>query len=176
MVGIMAVTSLHMRDGVQSEAMIPFVISLHIIGMYAFSPYVGKLVDSVGPNLVIAMGAIQLLIGAEVASHTDAEHAMGHFVGLFLVGTGWSFAVVAGSALLTASTPLEQRVGVQATADFIMTLTGAAAGITSGIIVESRSYEDLAHWAGFLAIALTILALGGIVLALRKRQATTAPA
>ncbi|MGY9073654.1 MAG: MFS transporter [Acidimicrobiales bacterium] len=175
MVGIMAVTSLHLRDGVQSEAMIPFVISLHIIGMYAFSPYVGKLVDSVGPNLVIAMGAIQLLIGAEVASHTDAEHAMGHFVGLFLVGTGWSFAVVAGSALLTASTPLEQRVGVQATADFIMTLTGAAAGITSGIIVESRSYHDLAHWAGFLAIALTILALGGIVLALRKPQATPAP-
>jgi MFS family permease len=170
MVGIMAVTSLHLRDGVESENMIPFVISLHIVGMYAFSPYAGKLVDRIGPNVVIALGAIQLLIGAEVASHTEAQHAMGHFVGLFLVGTGWSFAVVAGSALLTSSTPLEKRVGVQATADFIMTLTGAAAGITSGIIVESRSYEDLSHWAGFLAIALIVLALVGVVRALRLRQ------
>ena len=64
---------------------------------------------------------------------------------------------------MTASFPAHERVGVQATADVLMTATGAAAGISSGLIVEERSFEDLAHWAFFVAIGLGVLAAMAIV-------------
>ncbi len=163
MVGVMTVTPLHMRDGEQNGVVIGVMMSLHIVGMFAFSPYVGRLVDRFGAEIMIALGAILLAFGSEVASHTSAPDAAGHLWGLFFVGIGWSFAAVAGSTLMTASFPIQQRVGVQATADVMMTATGAAAGIFSGLIVEERSFEDLAHWAFFVAIGLGVLAALAIV-------------
>jgi len=45
MVGVMTMTPLHMRDGNQDLQIVGFVISLHVIGMYAFSPVVGWFAD-----------------------------------------------------------------------------------------------------------------------------------
>lgn len=169
MVGIMAVTSLHMDDGDQSKLMISLVISLHIVGMFMFSPIVGRLVDRIGPHLVITGGALQLFAGAQIAAQTQSHELGGHLIGLFLVGTGWSFCVIAGSALLTSSTPTEQRVGVQATADFLMTLLGAVAGVTSGRVVEVRSFKELSNAAAMLAVALLVFALVALVRNPRNR-------
>ena len=91
MVGVMTVTPLHMKDGGQSTTFIGLMISLHIVGMYAFSPLVGKLTDRLGCEVMIGLGALMLALGAEVASHTSAPDAMGHIVGLFLVGVGVEF-------------------------------------------------------------------------------------
>lgn len=158
MVGVMTVTPIHMQDGDQSPIVIGMMMSIHIVGMFAFSPLVGRLVDRLGAELMIGIGAIQLAVGSEIASHTSAPDAPGHIIGLFFVGTGWSCAVVAGSSLLTASFVLSERVGVQATADVLMTALGAAAGVSSGLVVEERSFHDLAHWATFVAIGLAVVA------------------
>ncbi|MEZ5226108.1 MAG: hypothetical protein R2710_05375 [Acidimicrobiales bacterium] len=60
--------------------------------MYFLSPIVGWLVDRFGSRPVIAAGGVILFIGSEMASHTRAEDSLGVFVGLFLVGVGWSSA------------------------------------------------------------------------------------
>lgn len=88
MVGVMAVTSLHMLDGDQPRYMISLVISFHIVGMYAFSPWVGRFVDRFGSELMIAAGSVQLFIGAETASHTSAEDAPGVLAGGHHLGPG----------------------------------------------------------------------------------------
>ncbi|MCP3910313.1 MAG: MFS transporter, partial [Actinomycetia bacterium] len=110
MVAVMTATPLHMDDGAHEVQIIGFVISLHIIGMYFFAPIVGILVDRIGPRPLIAAGGIVLFLGSELASHTEAQHSMGVFSGLFLIGVGWSFGLVAGSSLLTGSFPIEKRV------------------------------------------------------------------
>ena len=120
MVGVMTLTPLHMEGGGQEFKVIGWVISLHIVGMYAFSPIVGWLVDRVGPHLMIGLGGVILFVGAELASHTDPEHSTGLFVGLMMIGLGWSFGLIAGSALLTASFGVSERVEVQGGADFMM--------------------------------------------------------
>ncbi len=157
MVGVMTVTPIHMRSGDQSDLIVGVMISLHIVGMYAFSPYVGRMVDRIGGELMIAIGAVTLAVGSEIASHTNAEHATGHLIGLFMVGVGWSCSVVAASSLLTASFANGERVGVQATSDVLMTGTGALAGIYSGRVVETRSFGQLAHWAFYVSVALAVL-------------------
>ncbi len=159
MVGIMTVSPLHMSQGDQNALIIGVMLSLHIAGMFAFSPYVGWLVDRVGGQLIIIIGALILAVGSVTAASTEAQHATGLLSGLFLVGIGWSCCVVAASSLLTASFPVERRVSVQATADVLMTALGAAAGVSAGLAVEQRSYADLANGGAWVAVALGIAAV-----------------
>ena len=149
------------------------MLSLHITGMFAFSPYVGWLVDRIGAQAVILIGAGALAFGAEIAANTHAAHANGHLWGLFLIGIGWSCCVVAASSLLTASFPVERRVSVQATADVLMTALGAAAGISSGLAVEHRDYADLARWGSWAGVLLGVLAAIALVRHLRVARRIT---
>lgn len=163
MVGIMTATPLHMENGAHELQIIGFVISLHIVGMYFFAPLVGMLVDRIGPPTIIAAGGMILFAGAELASHTDAEDSLGVFVGLFLVGLGWSFGLIAGSSLLTSSFSITERVAVQGTADLVMSASGALAALSAGVVFELASYHALSHYAGFGAIALSVLAIWGLI-------------
>ncbi|MGZ0228486.1 MAG: MFS transporter [Acidimicrobiales bacterium] len=168
MVGVMIMTPLHMKDGDHEVRIIGFVISVHVVGMYAFSPLVGWLVDKVGPRIMIATGGVILFSGAELAAHTDAEDRMGVFVGLFLVGLGWSFCVVSGSSLLTGSFSLADRVSVQGAGDLMMVASGAGAGLSAGVIADWRGYHSLSHWAGLIGLALSAVAVVSLVNYLRR--------
>lgn len=168
MVGVMTMTPLHMENGNHEVQIIGFVISLHIVGMYAFSPVVGWFVDRVGALPVIAVGGVLLFIGAEMASHTDPEDSLGVFVGLFLIGLGWSCGLISGSTLLTSAFTSEERPTTQGASDFIMVASGAAAGLISGAVVELSSYHGLAHWAGICALILPVVA--GLLLINQRRN------
>ena len=158
MVGVMTMTPVHMENGDQSRTIIGLVISLHIVGMYAFSPFVGWLVDRLGTYLVIAGGGAALFVGAELASHTGETERFGVFAGLFLIGVGWSCGLVAGSSLLTSSFSVEERVGVQGAADLLMVGSGAAAGMIAGVVVDGVGYHSLSHWAGIGSLSLVLAA------------------
>lgn len=159
MVGVMTATPLHMNEGAHEIRIIGFVISLHIVGMYFFAPVVGIFVDRFGPRPVIAVGGMILFTGAEMASHTSPEDRLGVFVGLFLVGLGWSFGLIAGSTLLTSSFTVTERVPVQGAADLVMSAAGAAAAFSSGVVYEFGSYHALSHYGGLAAVGLTAYAI-----------------
>lgn len=160
MVAVMTMTPLHMDDGGQSAATIGLMMTIHILGMYAFSPIVGILSDRFGRLPMIIVGATLLLAGAEFAARTAAPDALGVIVGNFLIGLGWGFGVIAGSSLLTESVELEDRVSVQGAADLIMSGFGAGGGLSSGAVVALRSYADL----GRAAVVVAALLLLGTVL------------
>lgn len=159
MVAIMTVTPLHMEDGAHEKRIIGLVISLHIVGMYLFAPVVGWLVDRLPSSLIVGLAGVTLFVGGEMASHTDPEDRLGVFTGLFLIGLGWSFAMISGSSLLTGAFGVKERAAIQGAADFTMTASGAAAGLASGVIVEASSFHSLSHWAGVGALALVAAAL-----------------
>ena len=158
MVGVMTITPLHMDNGDHHLQVIGWVISVHVIGMFAFSPIVGWLVDRIGPYLMVGLGGVILCIGAETAAHNSAEDSAGMFAGLLLVGLGWSFGLIAGSALLIGAIPVDQRVEVQGGADLMMTGGGAIAGLSSGVVMERFGFHSLSHWAGLSALVLVVAA------------------
>ena len=172
MVAVMTATPLHMNSGDQDLSVIGQVISLHIIGMYAFSPVVGWLVDRLGTHTVITLGGLILFVGAELAGNTDPAHSAGLFSGLTLIGLGWSFGLIAGSALLTNSFPVHQRVEVQGGADFVMITGGAVGGMSSGALVELLGFQSLSHYAGIAALLLVAAAAAAWITArlARPRQ------
>ena len=156
MVGVMTTTPLHMEDGGLSDNAIGLMMTLHILGMYAFSPLIGWLSDRVGRLPMIILAGITLIIGSEVAAHTPADDAQGAMFGLFLIGLGWGFGVIAGSALLTESFSVSDRVGVQGAADLTMSGFGAIGGLSSGVIVSSKGYDNLSHTAAGLTVLLLV--------------------
>jgi MFS family permease len=156
MVAVMTMTPLHMDDGGQSAAAIGLMMTIHILGMYAFSPIVGVLSDRFGRLPMIGVAAVLLLAGSEFAARTSPADSLGVIVGNFLIGLGWGFGVIAGSSLLTESVSLEDRVSVQGAADLAMSGFGAGGGLSSGAVVALASYADLGRAS--MAVAAILLA------------------
>lgn len=162
MVGVMTMTPIHMDDGGQTATVIGFMMTIHILGMYAFSPIIGYLSDRFGRLPMIAVGAMLLVVGAEFAARTAPMDAPGVIIGNFFIGLGWGFGVIAGSSLLTESFPIEQRVSVQGAADLAMSGCGAVGGLLSGTIVATQGYANLGRSA--VSVGLVLLALTAVQL------------
>jgi MFS family permease len=158
MVGIMVMTPLHMEHGHAELRVIGFVISLHVLGMFAFSPLVGILADRTSRAAVLVEGAVILLVAMVLCALAPEGSSWQIFAGLFLLGLGWSFATVAASTLIAQHAPLESRTDVQGAADLVMGLTAAGAGGLAGVVVGLWGYPELAVCAiGLVAL----VAIGG---------------
>ena len=154
MTAVMSMTPVHLKHAGESLRVVGFVISVHIAGMYAFSPLVGMAVDRIGRRFVIGAGGIVLLSSFLVAGTADGDQSIQLAIGLALLGLGWSCTLIAGSTLLSESMPLETRPSVQGTADLLMGISGASAGLTAGVIVGLGSYALLTVVATFLVVPM----------------------
>lgn len=158
MVSVMVMTPLHMEHGGAHLHVIGFVISLHVLGMFAFAPIVGWGADMAGRGPVLSIGGGVLLVALLLCGFAPEGTSWQIFGGLFLLGVGWSFATVATSTLLSEHTPLSARTDVQGSADLIMGVTAAAAGGVAGLVVGGLGYPWLNLFAALLACV--VLACG----------------
>lgn len=158
MVAVMIMTPLHMDHGGAGLEIIGVVISVHVLGMFAFAPVVGWAVDRAGAPLVLAAGAVLLLVSTGLSGNAPEGASWEIGAGLFLLGLGWSFATVAASALVTAASPLAVRAEVQGVADLAMGLTAAAAGASAGVIVGAAGYGWLNALGAVLACGVGLAA------------------
>jgi MFS family permease len=167
MVAVMTMTPLHMRDHGHAD-LSTLVIAVHVLGMFGLSPLVGRWADKFGRVKTVAFGASVLAMGTITAVVSGYVPLLA-FVGLFLLGLGWSFALIAGSALLTESLPIEERTAAQGLADVAMSVLGATAALSSGFVKEMVGYHWLANFATFAAL-LILLTAGAVT----RRQARVA--
>jgi MFS family permease len=170
MVGVMTMTPPHMKDHGHAD-LSAFVIALHIVGMYGLAPLVGRFVDRRGPIRAIQVGAVILGAGT-IATVLAGYVPVLMFVGLFFLGLGWSFGLIGGTTILTASVPESSRVEVQGTGDLTLSLCGAAAALSSGFVKESFGFHLLADGATALAAALLVLAWYTAATTSASRRAT----
>ena len=162
MVGVMTMTPVHIRgaghDAAHTLRLVGLVLSLHIAGMFAFSPVFGWLTDRFGRQPVI-LGGIGLLLAACAVSGGAGHDPARLALGLTLLGLGWSATVVAGSTLLSESVPAELRASAQGLSDLAMGLAGASAGAVSGVVVGAWGYPRLALLAALATAPLVLLLL-----------------
>lgn len=155
MVSVMVMTPIHMAHVDVSINIIGLVISVHILGMYVFSPVIGGLSDRFGRKSIIRSGVAILLLACLIAGTADASNSLVLGVGLLLLGIGWSCTLIGGSTLLSESVPIELRPSSQGASDLLMNLMGAAGGALAGIIIATLGYGWLCLFA-----ALPVTALG----------------
>lgn len=160
MVTVMIMTPLHMEHGGAHLEVIGFVISVHVLGMFAFSPVMGWAADRLGRSTVLVAGGAVLLVSLALCGSSPEGSSWQIFCGLFLLGLGWSAATVAASTVVADRTPIEARTDVQGTSDMAMALTAAGGGALAGVIVGSLGYAALALFAALLALAVVLA--GGV--------------
>ena len=154
MVSIMVMTPVHMSHVDVTLSVIGLVISVHVLGMYAFSPVVGALSDRLGRIRVIQIGVVILLASAATAGLSPAMNAVQLGIGLFLLGLGWSCTLIAGSTLLSEAVSVEMKPSSQGASDLVMNLMGAVGGAASGVIIGVLSFGWLCLFVAVLVFAL----------------------
>ena len=158
MVSVMVMTPLHMSHGDAGLEVIGFVISIHILGMYAFSPLTGMAVDRMGGPAVAVVGSVLLATATLLASASPEGDSPTLLAGLFLLGLGWSCTLVAGSAMLTAALPASERPGAQGASDLVMGLVAGTGGALAGVVVDRASFTVLALVALGVAVLIGLAA------------------
>ncbi|HEX2896390.1 MAG TPA: MFS transporter [Marmoricola sp.] len=154
MISVMVMTPLHMEHGGTELEVIGIVISLHVLGMYAFAPLVGIAADRLGRTLVLAAGGVVLLVSLVLCARAPEGSSPQIFVGLFLLGLGWSLATVSASTIVAELAPLGSVTEVQGAADLTMGLAAAVGSAASGLVVGEFGFPVLAGFASLFAIGV----------------------
>ncbi|GGV65966.1 putative MFS-type transporter YdeG [Streptomyces longisporoflavus] len=167
MVAVMTMTPVHMHAHGFNTAASGLVIAVHTGSMYLPSPLAGRLVDRFGATAMSLVTAGILLAAGVVAALAPGHSLVLITLALVLLGVGWNFGLVTGTAIVTNSTPLASRAKVQGLVDVAVAVAGAVGGLASGIVVAATSYPILAVLCGALAFA----AAPAAIVAARKSSA-----
>jgi MFS family permease len=159
MVSIMVMTPVHMAHFDATLRIIGLVISVHVLGMYAFSPLVGAISDKIGRIKTIQIGILILIASALISGLAPHHDSFTLGLGLFLLGLGWSFTLIAGSTLLSETVSFEMRPSTQGASDLVMNLMGAGGAAIGGVIIGFFSFAVLCYATGLVVVALGIWSL-----------------
>ena len=117
--------------------------------------------------MVVASGVTLALAGIMAAL------APGHSIfwlsfALILLGLGWNFGLISGTAIIIDSTDMKTRAKTQGSVDVWVALAGTMVGLLSGVIVAYSSYAILGLVGTLVAILLIPLMIWARV---KKREA-----
>lgn len=133
-----------------------FVISSHIVGMFAPSFFTGQLMRRFGVLKVMMVGA---LLNVATVAIALAGVSVAHFWwSLVVLGIGWNFLYIGGTALLTETYRPEERAKAQGAMDQCIFIVMAISSFSSGLTVTSVG------WARVNLLALPLIAIVAVAL------------
>lgn len=145
-----------------------FVLEWHMIGMYGPSFFTGSLINRFGVLNVILAG-IALLFLCIVAALAGTE-LLNFWAALFLLGVGWNFMYVGGSALLTECHTPAERAKTQAANDFMVFTTMAISSLSSGMLLNKSGW----HAVNYGSIPFLLLATAATLWLMWRRRGRAA--
>ena len=143
-----------------------FIISSHVVGMFAPSFVTGPLIKRIGVLPVLFCGALLNMVAIGIA--LSGISVMQFWWALVMIGVGWNFLYIGGTTLLTETYRPEERARAQGTNEQAIFIMMAISSFTSGMTVTT------AGWARVNLLALPLVAIVGIALlwyAFRKQKA-----
>ena len=128
-----------------------FVISSHVVAMFAPSFFTGRLIRRLGVLPVMLAGAAlnAVCIGVALAGIEVANF----WWSMVLLGVGWNFLYIGGTTLLTDTYRPEERAKAQGANDQMIFIMMVISSFTSGMTVTT------AGWARVNLMALPLIAL-----------------
>lgn len=156
MVAIMTMTPIHITHHGGTVSLVGITISLHILGMYALAPLVGYVADRWGNRFSIGVGLL-IFAGSLRAGGLHPEKMGWIMTSLILLGIGWSFINVSGSALFAKVISKQDRASVQGGVDALSNLCGAAAAFAAGPLMALSSFSALTIVAAVVLLPLAVM-------------------
>ena len=151
---VMTATPLAMLSMGFTMADVVFIMQSHVLGMFAPSFFTGSLIARFGVQRIISAGAL-MLVGS-VLTGSLGQSLEFFWVALVLLGIGWNFLFIGGSALLTQLHTEAERGKVQGVNDLVIFSLVAVASLMAG---------GLLHGIGWEWLNLAMLPIIGIVAA-----------
>ena len=153
MILLMTMTPLHIRGHHHGLSLVSGVMMVHTLGMFAIAPLTGYLVDRLGARILIATGSLVMAFSAVLGAFADEAQAALLTVSMLLLGVGWNFSFVAGSAVLQEGLALRDRLRLQGVADSLTWISGGLAALCSGFAMSAWSFRGLAVLGFGIALA-----------------------
>ncbi|MBD3107482.1 MFS transporter [Bacillus sp. AGMB 02131] len=166
MVAIMTMTPIHMQHYGNAMSAIGLTIGLHVAAMYLPSLITGSLVDKVGRIKMVIASAFTLTAAGLLAAFAPGESTLLLTVALILLGLGWNFGLISGTAIIIDSTTIENRAKIQGSVDVGVALGGSAGSLLSGVIVAYTSYAAL----GFVGVYISLLLIPLVIWSSVKKR------
>ncbi|GGC95282.1 putative MFS-type transporter YdeG [Thalassobacillus devorans] len=154
MVAIMTMTPVHMGAHGHGLNAVGLVIGVHIGSMYLPSPITGILVDKAGRFTMAIASGVTLLASGILAAAAPGESMVGLTSALALLGLGWNFGLISGTAIIVDATTPDNRAKTQGSVDVFIALAGASGGAVSGVIVALSNFPTLSVIGGVVSILL----------------------
>jgi MFS family permease len=154
MVAIMTMTPVHMGKHGHGLSEVGMIIGFHVGAMYLPSLLTGVLVDRIGRLYMAIAAGVTLLAAGVLAAMAPGESITLLTLALILLGLGWNFGLISGTAILVDSTSTANRAKMQGTIDVMVALSGATGGVLSGVVVANSSYATLSITGGILSLFL----------------------
>jgi MFS family permease len=134
-----------------------FVISSHVIAMFAPSFFTGGLIRRLGVLPVMFVGALLNFAGIGVAL---SGISVAEFWGaLVLVGVGWNFLYTGGTTLLTGTYRPEEMAKAQGANDQVIFIVMLVSSLASGATVTAAGWERV----NLYALPMVAVVAGAIV-------------
>ncbi len=150
MVAFMSLGSLLLHIHHIHTTIISAVVTIHVLGMYAFSIPLGKAADRLGRKPVMMAGSLVCGVGAFLtAAGADLIVVS---TGMFMVGLGWSAATVSSVALISDETNPVERGKVLGGNDTVIALGSLVLPITTAYFLER--FGPLAMGAAGMAMSI----------------------
>lgn len=170
MASMMSVTGAALTHEGHGPDYIVITLTLHIIGMFGFSPLVGVLGDKFGPRSLLIASAAYLSIATFVTFILALGNAL--VVALIAVGIGWSFAFIGANTIIANTVPLAARGRVLGSIDVAIAIVGGAASLAAGWALDTGGIERVG--AVGLLLAFGVVAAAGVAHLLRTRRVPVA--
>lgn len=152
MVGLMQMTSLHMHHNHHPLTAIGLVFSGHTLGMFGFSIVTGWLTDRWGRRPMLGLGAVLIIVSCLTAPLSPEVFPIA--AALFLLGLGWNFCYVAGSALLSDALEPSERGSLQGFNDLLVGGAAATAAMLGSWLLGSVGYAVMGIAGAALCLPL----------------------
>jgi len=146
-----------------------FVISSHVVAMFAPSFVTGALIRRFGVLPIMFVGAV-LNVGS-IAIALSGVSVPQFWGSLVLLGVGWNFLFIGATTLLTDTYRPEERAKAQGANDFAIFFMMTISSLTSGMIVTTSGWEKVNYAA---APMIAVIAIAIAWLGLRQRAARAA--
>lgn len=157
MILVMTATPLAMRAQGFGMGQVAFIMQWHVLGMFAPSFVTGSLIARFGVPRILLAGTL-LFAGTALVANLGVS--LVHFwVALVLLGVGWNFLFVGGSALLSTAHSEAERGKVQGVNDLVIFSLVAVGSLMSGALLHRLGWEilNLTMLPPILLVALATL-------------------
>jgi MFS family permease len=145
-----------------------FVISSHVVAMFAPSFVTGGLIRRTGAIPVMLAGAALNI--ASVAIALAGVEVANFWWSLVLLGVGWNFLYIGATTLLTETYRPEERAKAQGVNEFAIFAMMAMSSLSSGMIVTNAGWEKV-NYAATPLIGIVILALAFLYFNVKRSKA-----